>query len=299
MPDWSKVEQKIGASEARTFHIKNHTAIGGGDTNQAYQIDGIFSGENEPDRFFIKFNHKTRLAMFEAEAKGLQEIEKAEAIYVPHVICIGVEGNESFLVLENLSLASGISGSAKQLGEQLAALHKYTSPMFGWTRDNTIGSIQQINTQKESWIEFWREQRLGFQLNLAKQNGASLSLCNKGAELLNNLNIFYSDYKPQASLLHGDLWSGNYGYLREGTPVIFDPAIYYGDREADIAMTELFGGFPAEFYSAYNQAWPLDKGYSQRKKLYNLYHILNHFNMFGGGYAMQAENMIEQLLNGE
>ena len=158
--------------------------------------------------------------------------------------------------------------------------------------------LGSVNTQTEDWIEFWREQRLGFQLNLAKQNGASLSLYNKGTELLNNLYVFYSDYTPQASLLHGDLWSGNYGYLKEGTPVIFDPAVYYGDREADIAMTEMFGGFPDEFYSAYNQEWPLDKGYRQRKKLYNLYHILNHFNMFGGGYAMQAENMIEQLLNG-
>ena len=299
MPSWSKIEQKISASEGRTFHIKNQTVIGGGDTNQAYQIDGIFPDENEAARFFIKFNQKNRLAMFEAEAEGLQEIEKAGAIYVPHVVCTGVEGNESFLVLESLSLASGASGSAKQLGEQLAALHKYTSSTFGWTRDNTIGSIQQINTQKESWIEFWREQRLGFQLNLAKQNGASLSLYNKGIELLNNLDTLYSDYQPQASLLHGDLWSGNYGYIKEGTPVIFDPATYYGDREADIAMTELFGGFPAEFYSAYNQAWPLDKGYPQRKKLYNLYHILNHFNMFGGGYAMKAENMIDDLLNGK
>ena len=298
MPDWSKIEQKICVSEGKAFHIKNHNAIGGGDTNQAYQIDGIFTDENEPARFFIKFNKSNRIAMFEAEAEGLQEIEKAKAIYVPHVICSGVEGNESFLILENLSLANGVSNSAKQLGEQLAALHKYTSPMFGWARDNTIGSVQQINTQKENWVEFWGEQRLGFQLNLAKQNGANLSLHNKGAELLNNLESFYLDYKPQASLLHGDLWSGNYGYLKDGGPVIFDPAVYYGDREADIAMTELFGGFPAEFYSAYNQAWPLDKGYSQRKKLYNLYHILNHFNMFGGGYAMQAENMTEQLLNG-
>lgn len=296
MPDWSKIEHKISASKERDFQIKSQAIIGGGDINQAYQIDGIFPDEMESARFFIKLNQKARITMFEAEAEGLQEIDKAKAIYVPHVICSGVEGNESFLILESLSLTSGVSGSAKQLGEQLAALHKYTSPMFGWTRDNTIGSTQQINTQKQSWIDFWRDQRLGFQLNLAKQNGASSTVYNKGTELLNNLEIFYLDYEPKASLLHGDLWSGNYGYLNKGTPVIFDPAVYYGDREADIAMTELFGGFPVEFYSAYNQTWPLDKGYSQRKKLYNLYHILNHFNMFGGGYAMQAENILDQLL---
>ena len=118
----------------------------------------------------------------------------------------------------------------------------------------------------------------------------------KGEKLLKNLERFFIGYEPKASLLHGDLWSGNYGYLNNGEPVIFDPAVYYGDRETDIAMTELFGGFPAEFYTAYNEAWPLDKGYQQRKNLYNLYHILNHFNLFGGGYAMQAENMMDQLL---
>ena len=296
MPDWSNIEHKISTSVGRPFLIKNQSGIGGGDTNQAYRIDGVFTDEDEPASFFIKLNQASRLAMFEAEAEGLQEIEKAQAIHVPHVICSGVEGNQSFLVLEQLSLASGITDSAKQLGQQLALMHKCSSSSFGWHRDNTIGSTKQINTQKENWIDFWREQRLGFQLNLAKQNGAGHSLYSKGEKLLNNLENLFTGYKPKASLLHGDLWSGNYGYSKEGSPVIFDPAVYYGDREADIAMTELFGGFPTEFYSSYNNAWPLDKGYQQRKKLYNLYHILNHFNMFGGGYAMQAENMIEQLL---
>lgn len=297
MPDWLNIEHEISAATGKIFKMKNKTAIGGGDTNQAYRIDGIFSDEKEPVRFFIKLNHQSRLDMFEAEADGLKEIEKAQAIRVPRVICSGVEENQCYLILENLSLEKGHHDSAKQLGHQIALMHKYTASYFGWFRDNTIGSIKQINTQTESWIDFWREHRLGFQLNLAKQNGAERSLQIKGEKLLENLQSFFSAYQPQASLLHGDLWSGNFGYLEEGTPVIYDPAIYYGDREADIAMTELFGGFPTEFYTAYNEAWPLDKGYQQRKKLYNVYHILNHFNMFGGGYAMQAENILDELLS--
>ena len=175
-------------------------------------------------------------------------------------------------------------------------MHKSTSKRFGWSRDNTIGATKQINQTKADWIDFWREHRLGFQLDLAKQKGISRSLTIKGEELLKELDRFFTGYVPEASLLHGDLWSGNIGYLENGEAVVFDPAVYYGDREADIAMTELFGGFPAEFYTAYNEAWPLDHGYRQRKSLYNLYHVLNHFNLFGGSYAIQAENMLYRLL---
>ena len=299
MPDWSKIEQKISASIGQSFQLKNQAGIAGGDTNQAHQINGYLAKEEKSIGFFIKFNQKNRLDMFEAEADGLREIEKAQAIRVPHVVCSGVEANQSYLILENLSLNRGYAGqadSAKCLGQQLAAMHKTISPLFGWVRDNTIGSTRQINQQTESWLNFWREQRLGFQLELAKNNGCGQSLYNKGEKLLAGLEQFFVDYEPQASLLHGDLWSGNYGYLKEGDPVIFDPAVYYGDRETDIAMTELFAGFPSEFYSAYNEVWCLDKGYKQRKPLYNLYHVLNHFNLFGGGYSMQAENMLDQLI---
>ena len=120
-------------------------------------------------------------------------------------------------------------------------MHKKSAETFGWSQQNTIGSTPQINMQSDKWIEFWREQRLGYQLNLAKQNGANVSLIVKGETLIKELDSFFVDYKPKASLLHGDLWSGNYGFVEAGEPVIFDPAIYYGDREADIAMTELFG----------------------------------------------------------
>jgi fructosamine-3-kinase len=291
---WNNIEQNICASIGQSFQLKTHVAISGGDINQANRIEGLV--EDKAISFFIKFNHKSRLAMFEAEAAGLQEIEQTQAIRSPHVICTGIAVNQSYLVLEDLALAGSSIDSATRFGQQLALMHKTKSQQYGWFRDNTIGSTKQINTQAESWLEFWRKHRLGFQLELAKQNGAAQSLYIKGKKLLDKLEQFFIDYTPEASLLHGDLWSGNYGFLKSGEPVIFDPAVYYGDRETDIAMTELFGGFPSEFYSAYNEAWPLDKGYQQRKKLYNLYHILNHYNLFGGGYVMQAENMIDQLL---
>jgi fructosamine-3-kinase len=175
-------------------------------------------------------------------------------------------------------------------------MHRVTGRSFGWRRDNTIGSTPQPNTPGNDWIAFWREQRLGFQLRLAERNGLSSALQAKGERLLERLEAFFRGYAPAPSLLHGDLWGGNHGYTVSGEPVVFDPAVYYGDREADLAMTELFGGFGAGFYAAYKEVWPLDSGYAVRKQLYNLYHVLNHANLFGGGYASQAEAMMERLL---
>lgn len=295
MSIWDNIEQKISASIAQPFKLKKYMSVTGGDINQAYCVEGDIN--NEVVNFFIKFNQKSLLDMFEAEAAGLEEIEQSHAIRVPHVICCGIEANQSFLILENLNLGSSAINAASRLGQQLAAMHKTTSQQFGWSRDNTIGSTRQVNTLTNDWVNFWRKHRLGFQLDLARQKGCGKSLITKGEKLKAELEQIFVDYKPDASLLHGDLWSGNYAYIKHGEPVIFDPAVYYGDREADIAMTELFGGFPREFYDAYNKTWPLDKGYQQRKKLYNLYHILNHFNLFGGGYAMQAEGMMDQLLS--
>jgi fructosamine-3-kinase len=182
------------------------------------------------------------------------------------------------------------------LGDQLAALHRATESRFGWHRGNTIGSTPQSNEWHEDWIVFYRERRLRVQIDLAaRRMGAPLRQL--GETLMERLPEFFQDYRPAPSLLHGDLWSGNVATMREGDPVIFDPAVYYGDREADIAMTELFGGFSADFYAAYRRAWPLDPGYETRKSLYNLYHVLNHFNLFGGGYGMQAQQMMQRLLN--
>jgi protein-ribulosamine 3-kinase len=167
---------------------------------------------------------------------------------------------------------------------------------FGFAQNNFIGTTPQPNAWKDNWPDFWREHRLGFQLRLAAQNGYGGQLQSLGEKLSDALPAFFAGYTPQPSLLHGDLWSGNHAYLQDGTPTIFDPATYYGDRECDIAMTELFGGYPADFYAAYRAAYPLDAGYATRRDLYNLYHILNHANLFGGGYARQAEQMMLRLL---
>ena len=175
-------------------------------------------------------------------------------------------------------------------------MHRVHAKHFGWKRNNTIGNTPQINTTTTDWVQFWREHRLGYQLKLARENSYTGKLQQLGERLMSDLNAFFNDTSPAASLLHGDLWSGNVSFDMSGQPVIYDPAVYFGDREADIAMTELFGMFPTAFYTAYQDDYPLDSGYNTRKKLYNLYHVLNHLNLFGGSYRHQAEQMMNELL---
>jgi protein-ribulosamine 3-kinase len=281
--------EAVGDATGSPFTIAARRPVGGGDINQAELLTG-----GDDRRFFVKLNRADRLAMFEAEADGLDEILTAQAIKAPRPICCGIDGRQAFLVLEYLELDG--RGDAADLGRRLAAMHRHTHASFGWRRDNTIGATEQVNEPANNWIDFLRDRRLGFQLALAGRNGAPRHLIEQGERLLAGLGGFFPGYAPVPSLLHGDLWGGNYGYAG-GEPVLFDPAVYYGDREADLAMTELFGGFPAAFYSAYREAWPVDAGYETRKTLYNLYHVLNHFNLFGGGYAGQAERMVGRLLS--
>lgn len=280
--------ERIGAATGAAFSVASRRPVGGGDINQAEMWLG-----RDGRRFFVKLNRAERLAMFEAEAEGLDEILGAGAIRAPRPVCSGVDGGRAFLVLEFLELDS--HGDGADLGRRLAAMHRHTQARFGWHRDNTIGATPQINDRLDDWVEFLRLRRLGYQLDLARRNGAPSRLIDRGERLLADLDAFFSGYAPAPSLLHGDLWGGNTGFA-QGEPVLFDPAVHYGDREADIAMTELFGGFPAAFYAAYREAWPLNAGYESRKTLYNLYHVLNHYNLFGGGYAGQAERMIGSLL---
>jgi fructosamine-3-kinase len=289
--NWNHIADAIAAASGKPFELKRADSITGGCINSAYRLLG------ERQSYFIKLNNADRLDMFEAEADGLNGLAAARAIRVPVPICTGVEGNQAYLVMEYIETGGGNGSAAEDLGQQLARMHQHSNEQFGWHRDNTIGSTPQPNTPANDWVEFWREHRLGYQLGLAEQRGAAGSLLHKGKQLMQLVPNLFTDYQPRPSLLHGDLWSGNYAVTREGDPIIFDPAVYFGDREADLAMTELFGGFSRRFYQAYNEAWPLDKGYQVRKTFYNLYHILNHFNMFGGGYGGQAERMTEQLLS--
>ena len=278
----------IGAATGARFEVARHAEAGGGCINRAVTLSG-----SDGRRFFVKLNRAEALDMFAAEAAGLDELRASGAIRAPAPVAHGTAGGRAFLALEWLELDG--RGSGAKLGRRLAALHRVGARTYGWHRDNTIGSTPQKNPQSEDWLDFLRRWRLGFQLALAARNGAPRRLLERGEHLFDELEAFFPGYRPVPSLLHGDLWGGNYGYA-QGGPVLFDPAVYYGDREADLAMTELFGGFSGDFYAAYREAWPLDSGYATRRRLYNLYHVLNHFNLFGGGYGEQAGRMIDGLL---
>jgi fructosamine-3-kinase len=287
---WDAICEDISLATGNSFVMASKQSIGGGCINETYKLTGK-NGEH----WFVKLNDASGLAMFEAEKKGLQEMANTRTIRVPNPVCAGIAEKNAYLVMEYIDLASRGADPTK-LGQQFAAMHQTTSTQFGWEIENTIGSTPQINTYENNWIEFWRKHRLGFQLQLAARGGGGRHLQRKGDQLMDTFPDFFTDYQPKASLLHGDCWGGNCSGDRKGNPVIYDPAVYYGDHEADLAMTELFGGFGQTFYSAYAEVFPIDSGYSVRKILYNLYHILNHFNIFGGGYAMQAESMMDQLL---
>jgi fructosamine-3-kinase len=197
---------------------------------------------------------------------------------VPAVLEHGINDGKAFILLEQLELRR--SGDWREMGRALALLHRQTGPRFGWPRDNYIGLAPQVNTWKDDWSEFFIECRLRPQASRARVDLPEAAV-----------RALLKDHTPAPSLLHGDLWSGNAGFVAQG-PVVFDPAVYYGDREADLAMTELFGGFPPEFYEGYG---PVDAGYERRKHAYNLYHLLNHLNLFGGGYRAQVEATLRLL----
>jgi fructosamine-3-kinase len=245
---------------------------------------------------FVKVADRQRLPLLEAEAAGLRELASAAALRVPSVLAAGVAGSQAFLALEWIEFRAATSRTEARLGELLAAQHRVTAPRFGWHRDNTIGATPQSNAWNDDWTRFFAERRLGFQLDLAAQQGHSGRLIERGRRLCEQIDELLRGHRPLPSLLHGDLWGGNWAADESGQPVVFDPAAYFGDREADLAMTRLFGGFGRSFYDAYESAWPLEAGADVRFDLYNIYHVLNHLNLFGGGYRGQAEALIDRLL---
>jgi len=287
---WTALAQRISTQTGWPFSIQERRSVAGGCINQAYRLS---DGQRA---FFVKVNQASRGAMFEAEALGLAEIHRSQTIRVPRPICWGTEADQAYLVLEWLDLGGKGEAAWRSMGEGLAALHRVESDRgFGWPQANTIGATPQPNPWTSSWLEFYREQRLRHQFRLAGRRGGHFL---RQHELFIALPDLLADHAPQPALVHGDLWSGNAAVTVSGEPVILDPAPYYGDREVDLAMTELFGGFPAPFYEGYRATYPLPEGYGRRKTLYNLYHILNHFNLFGGSYQAQANRMVDQLLRG-
>ena len=287
MPDWAPIRAALHSAGIDVAGAEPRP-VAGGDISAAWRLDSAAGS------VFLKTGPASSYEMFAAEAEGLSELAQANAVRVPAVIAFGEHRDSAFVALEWLSFESIGRASERQLGEQLAALHRTTKPRYGWHRDNTIGLTPQKNAWSDSWVDFFREQRLGYQLELAAGSGFTGALQTEGARLLKRLPVFFEHYTPVASLLHGDLWGGNWASC-DGQPVIFDPAVYYGDRETDLAMTRLFGGFGKTFYDAYESSWPLQPGHRERRDLYQLYHVLNHLNLFGSGYLGRALALIEGL----
>ena len=285
---WTEIARNITQSTGAEFAIADRRSVSGGCINQGYKLVG------QEKNYFLKLNDANLVEMFAAEALGLKQMYATQTITVPQPVCWGVAENSSYIVLQWLELGRGGESSWRSMGRQLAQMHRQgTRENFGWERNNTIGSTPQVNTEMDNWADFFAEQRIGYQLKLAKSRGGNFPETTRVVEATRE---HLADRKPEVSLVHGDLWSGNAAVTADGAPVILDPATYYGDRETDLAMTELFGGFPAAFHEGYNETWQIDSGYQQRKSIYNLYHVLNHFNLFGGGYASQAQRIIQNII---
>jgi protein-ribulosamine 3-kinase len=289
--DTAPLRDCIATETGRRLDASPSRRVGGGCINECVRW------ESDAGPLFVKLSGDPGYAMFEAEADGLRALAATGAVRVPRVIGVGTTGRNAFLALEWIELSNGGARTDTLLGEQLAEMHRSSAKGFGWHRDNTIGSTPQHNDRSSDWPRFFARQRLDFQLKLAEQNGAGRRLVERGRLLSEQVEAILGGRQALPSLLHGDLWCGNRSADASGSPVVFDPAPYYGDREVDLAMTRLFGGFRSEFYAAYESAWPLDAGAESRATLYNLYHVLNHLNLFGGGYGAQAQAMIDALLS--
>jgi len=288
MPQWRTLFSALREQDIDVSERDMPRPVGGGDISAAWCV------RSNDHAVFLKTGSTDSYEMFLAEAEGLRELEKANAVLVPKVLGCVRSSTESMLALEWIDFDLPGAAAEELLGHQLAKQHRYCKPRFGWHRDNTIGSTPQRNLWNDDWIEFLTEDRIGYQLRLAAENGFTGELQAEGNKLMSDLGRLFSGYWPEASLLHGDLWGGNWA-SSSGQPVIFDPAVYYGDRESDIAMTQLFGGFGAAFYRAYEASWPLATGSDQRILLYQLYHVLNHLNLFGRSYLDRALGIIRSL----
>ena len=290
MPDWPALLTRLTDAGLGPAADAQPEPVGGGDISAAWRLR-LPSGD-----VFLKTGPGDAADRFAAEAEGLRELERAGAVRVPEVLAQGEAGGTAFIALEWIDMTSADSRTQARLGRRLAALHRVTSAEFGWHRDNTIGATPQRNTRTDDWRAFWREQRIGYQLDLAAVSGHGGRLQERGRLLLERIDRLLGDHRPDASLVHGDLWSGNQAAC-DGRPVLYDPAVYYGDRETDLAMARLFGGFSPSFFEEYERAWPLPAGHKQRIALYQLYHVLNHLNLFGSGYLGRAEQLIDGLLS--
>lgn len=266
------------------------TPVSGGCINDTYRIVSV-RGD-----YFLKVNQ--RMAIVQAEQQALVYFARLTNRLYPAPLALERRHGISGLLMEYCQLQPLRHQTATALGVMLAEQHRITHTQHGWASDNYVGSTVQTNDWHDHWLTFWRDCRLGKQITLAKQAGASTQLIDLGHRVMEQLPRWLSGHQPLASLLHGDLWIGNADFdVNTGQGRLYDPAVYFGDRETDLAMTELFGGFPPTFYQGYNDTWPLEPGYQQRKPLYQLYHVLNHFCLFAGHYHDQSIQLMQQLLH--
>jgi protein-ribulosamine 3-kinase len=290
----SRIGESIVQAGGVAFAPVRWEPVGGGCIHQAWKLVGREArGERE---YFLKTNGIAAAPMFAAEHAGLDALRAAGTVRVPGAIARGDDGEHAWLALEWLELVALDGANAARLGTALAVQHRVQQPRFGWAEDNFIGATPQPNGWSDDWLEFWRHRRLVHQLGLAARNRLPSRLIDRGERLAADCGALFSGHSPRPALLHGDLWGGNAAVAAGEGPVVFDPAVYCGDREADVAMTALFGGFPADFGAAYRDAYPLPDGHAVRRDFYNLYHVLNHANLFGSGYVRQAQEAIERLL---
>lgn len=289
MSGLERVAAALEAAAGLKTDPRSARPVSGGCIHRAWRLEG------DGGAAFVKTAGTADAWLFEAEADGLAALAAAGCLRVPAVLGCGTAGDSAWLALEWLELGGGGGGAGHALGEALARQHLAPWPRFGWRRDNAIGRSPQPNPESADWADFFAAQRLGFQLDLGEAHGLPARLLDAGRRLQAAVPALLADRACRPALLHGDLWGGNWA-TSGGRPVVFDPAVYCGDPEADLAMTRLFGGFGAGFYAAYDAVLPPAPGAATRNRLYQLYHVLNHASLFGGGYAAQAERMIGALL---
>lgn len=287
MVDWQSIANDIANYHNIAINPDAVTAVSGGSIASSFRCEGALGS------YFVKLQPQAEIDVLTAEAEGAAALADTKTLRVPAVHGVGVSAPWAYLVLEWVNFRNPTEAAQTSCGAALAALHRRTAAEHGWPRPNFIGATPQVNQPLPHWPEFYCHRRLLPQLALAHSHGFE-ALAQRGTDLVANLDKLLG-HEPAPSLLHGDLWGGNWAVDRSGQPVVFDPAVYFGDRETDLAMTRLFGGFSTGFYRAYEAAWPLPGGWQDRLPAYQLYHVLNHLNLFGGGYRAQALDLIGAL----
>lgn len=286
---WQAISKHLSDTLMFNFEILEKTRISGGDISDCYMIS---DGEQ---RYFVKVNTREFLPKFEIEAENIRIMRESNTVFVPELIAVGKSKTHAFIILNYLPTKPlDDAENSYKFGQQLARLHQWGEQKeYGFDVDNYIGATLQPNPWTKKWNHFFAEQRIGWQLQLMKEKGIDLVDIDEFTQVIRDR---LANHHPSPSLLHGDLWHGNVSLSVFG-PICYDPACYWGDHECDIAMTELFEGFQPEFYQGYESILPLDLGYSERKEIYNLYHLLNHYNQFGGHYLEQAQKSINTILS--